>query len=389
VFRFWQVQTLDTRRSSRRIPELMTPLPLTISTIEQGIAAGMHPGVQLYVSLRGQTIFDDALGEAWPGEPLTRDHLCGWMSAGKPVAAIAISQLLARGLLRLDDRVAQHIPAFARHGKETVTVRHILTHTGGFRGPLNNYMRASWDEVIEAVCDLKLEPGWVPGEKAGYHPASSWFVLGELVRILDGRPFDRYVREEIFLPIGASDAWIGMPADVLASYGDRIAPLLMQDPALPHPKAPWNEPEGLIMPRPGGNARGPVRDLARLYESIIDAEFTTRQRVGMFDHTFKMVLDFGLGFLIDSKQYAGEHPYGYGKYASPDTFGHSGSQSSCAFCDPAHGLVVAWVCNAMPGEKAHDERARRINAAIYEDLGLHLKSETRNPNQARSPKSED
>jgi CubicO group peptidase (beta-lactamase class C family) len=317
--------------------------------------------------------------------------------------------------LRPDDRVVDHIPEFGRNGKAPITVRQLLTHTAGFRGPLNNFMPGTWEEILAKVYDLKLEPNWVPGEKAGYHIASSWFVLGELIRRVDGRAFDRYVREEIFLPLGLEDAWIGMPAERVEAYGRRLAPTVIREPHLHLGKTPWNDAEGLVVPRPGGNARGPIRALGRFYESLLplalrkgetrggsmatsrisdeetgmppaadglappagplpqgDGEvgFTRRHRVGMFDQTFKCILDFGLGFLIDSKQYAGEHPYGYGRHASADTFGHSGNQSSCAFCDPAHGLVVAWVCTGMPGERAHDERARAINAAIYEDLNL-------------------
>lgn len=354
-------------------------LSRTIRVITDGIARHLHPGAQLYVSVGGQVVADAAFGDAAPGVPMTNDHLCAWMSAGKPIAALAIAQLLQRGALALDDRVERYIPDFGRHGKAPITVRHILTHTAGFRGPLNNFLPGSWEDILGKVYELKLEPGWIPGEKAGYHVGSSWFVLGELIRRLDGRSFDRYVREQIFLPLQQPDAWIGMPADRLTDYGPRLAPTVIREPHLHLGKTPWNDAEGLVVPRPGGNARGPIRSLAKVYEALITppdgqwraaGEFTRRQRRGMFDHTFKCILDFGLGFLIDSREYAGEHPYGYGKYASVQTFGHSGNQSSCAFCDPAHRLVVAWVCTGMPGERAHDERARAINAAIYEDLEL-------------------
>jgi CubicO group peptidase (beta-lactamase class C family) len=63
-------------------------------------------------------------------------------------------------------------------------------------------------------------------------------------------------------------------------------------------------------------------------------------------------------------------PYGYGRKASPNTFGHSGNQSSCAFADPVHRLAVAWLTNGMPGERRSQQRQRAINNAIYEDLGL-------------------
>lgn len=362
-------------------------LSRTIGVIKAGIAGHLHPAAQVYVSLRGEVLADLALGESAPGVPMRTDSLTAWMSAGKPVAAVAIAQLLERRLLSLEDRVAAHIPEFGRHGKEPITIRHILQHTAGFRGPLNNFVHGTWEQIIEKVCDMKLEPGWVPGEKAGYHPGSSWFVLGELIRRVDGRAFDRYVREEVFLPLGEPDAWIGMPEQKVVEYGDRLAPTVLREPHEFKGKTPWNDAHGLVVPRPGGNARGPIRALGKLYERLLPRQgqfgdpvlklgamtiqqFTKRQRVGMFDHTFKCVLDFGLGFLVDSKQYAGEHPYGYGRHASSETFGHGGNQSSCAFADPKHGLVVAWICTGMPGDRAHDERARAINAAVYEDLGL-------------------
>ena len=96
-----------------------------------------------------------------------------------------------------------------------------------------------------------------------------------------------------------------------------------------------------------------------------------RFRFGMFDETFRHVMDWGLGFIVDSKRYGPETvPYGFGPHASSRTFGHGGAESSIGFADPEAGLVVAWVANGMPGEARHNRRNRAINAAIYEDLGL-------------------
>src|SRR5204863_8448629 len=100
--------------------------------------------------------------------------------------------------------------------------------------------------------------------------------------------------------------------------------------------------------------RGGAFDGGRILSPQTVAAMTARHRVGMMDRTFKHIMDWGLGFIINSSQYGDpEVPYGYGEYASPHTFGHSGAQSSCAFCDPQHGLVVAWVCNGRPGEPRH------------------------------------
>jgi CubicO group peptidase (beta-lactamase class C family) len=91
----------------------------------------------------------------------------------------------------------------------------------------------------------------------------------------------------------------------------------------------------------------------------------------MYDHTFKHVLDFGLGFVLNSNQYGIDTvPYGYGSHASPRTFGHSGMQSSCALADPENQLAVALVFNGAPGEGAHDQRIRAVLGTLYEELGI-------------------
>jgi CubicO group peptidase (beta-lactamase class C family) len=368
----------------------LTDLPRTLSIIQDGIQSGLHPGAQMYVSLARRVVCDDAIGLARDGVPMTRDTLTLWMSAGKPVTAVAVLQLVDRGLIALDTRVAEVIPEFGQNGKAAITLRHILTHTAGFRGPLNNFTPGTWDEILQRVYALKQEAGWVPGDKAGYHIGSSWFVLGELVRRLDGRSIDRFVHEEIFSPLGEPEASIGIDPDVYDGQPTRWS-LVYDTSKESTPEWQGNTREANTLPRPGANARGPIRALGQMYERLLAPSppdplpeyrerelisaplaraMTSRQRAGMLDQTFKQTLDWGLGVMVDSKQYAGEHAYGFGPHASADTFGHSGNQSSCGFFDPAHELVVAWTCNGMPGEAKHQARASAINAAIYEDLAL-------------------
>ena len=361
-------------------------LPRTVKVLLEGVAEGLHPGVQLYVSLRGEVVADVALGEARAGVPMTTGTLTLWMSSTKPITAVAVAQLWEQGKLDLDDPVARHIPEFAANGKEAVTIRHVLTHTGGFRGLIGRWEERPWDQVIEAVCVARLEPGWVPGRKAGYHLHTGWYILAELVARLSGVPFDRYGRERIFLPLGMNDSWIGLPPELYRAYDDRIA--WTHDTSGPEPKAPHalDSEAGAASVRPGSNGRGPIRQLGMFYEMMLgkgrrgDVRILSPQtaealvaghRIGMHDQTFRHVIDWGLGFIRNSNRYGVDTvPYGFGPHASDRTFGHSGAQSSTGFCDPEHGLVVAWACNGMPGEKHHDERLRAIDAAIYEDLGL-------------------
>ena len=82
-------------------------------------------------------------------------------------------------------------------------------------------------------------------------------------------------------------------------------------------------------------------------------------------------MDWGLGFILNSNRYGAETtPYGYGLHASEDAYGHGGRESSSAFADPTHDLVVIVIFNGMPGEPRHNQRVRDFNTAVYEDLGL-------------------
>jgi len=384
-------------------------LPKTMTAIQRGMESGLHIGAQLYVSLRGEVIADEALGSARDGVPMRRDTLMLWLSAGKPISAVAVAQAWERGLLDLDDPVAKHIPEFAANGKDVVTIRHILTHTGGFRALLGHWEGKSWDEVVAALSNSRLEPRWVPGQTAGYHPITSWYLLGELVRRLDGRPFDRYVREMIFEPMGMNDSWIGMPVEKYRGYGDRIGLMHEIKNGEATPNYTLDREDVATQTRPPSNARGPIRELGLFYETLLNhgrtssgaqtfmsaagqrpasqagmpvppsqvlrpqtvEAMTARHRVGMYDKTFRHVIDWGLGFVLQSNQYGVDTvPYGYGPHASPRTFGHSGSRSSIGYADPEHGLVVACLFNGAPDEKTHDARMREVNAAIYEDLAL-------------------
>src|SRR5260370_31742024 len=150
-----------------------------------------------------------------------------WMSSTKPITAIAIAQMWERGKVVLDDRVAKYIPEFGTRGKESITIRHVLTHSGGFRDAVGAWSNDPWDQIIAQISESKLEPGWIVGKTSGYHIASGWYVLGEIIRRVcaDGRPYSQYVREEICDPLGMRDTWIGMPAERWRAYGDRIAPM--------------------------------------------------------------------------------------------------------------------------------------------------------------------
>ncbi len=360
-------------------------MPEVQAVVVDGMTDEWHIGVQLYVSLSGNTVIDLAAGRSHPDVDITHETLMPWLSATKPIAAVAIAQLCERHLLGYDDLVTRYIPRFAAHGKDRITLRHLLTHTGGFRLAPFRYPQDDWNRIIDKICEARLEPRWTPGEKAGYHSSSSWFILGQVIQTVTGMSFSSYVREHIFLPLNMPDCWIGMPEETYRDYGDRIGSLLNTE-SRPFELHQYHDMLRVTQCNPGVNGFGPINQLARFYQmfladgqcgdrQIIRPEtvqlLTSRQRKGLHDHTFGLVVDWGLGFIIDSKRYGmARMPYGYGPHASDNTFGHAGYQCSLAFADPGHQLVVAFVFNGTPGEAAHMDRNHAVLAAIYESLNL-------------------
>jgi CubicO group peptidase (beta-lactamase class C family) len=362
-----------------------SPLTTTLEVLERGRGEGLHLGGQLSVRLQGEVIADLAFGEAEPGESMRPDHLMHWLSAGKPVTAMAIARLWESGKLSLDDTVARHIPEFATRGKETITIRQLLTHTGGIRALDLGWPRLSWDELIERICGLRLEPRWKPGAKAGYHLTSSWFILGEIIRRLSGQEISTHLRHTLFEPLGMTHCWVGVELQNADRVRTRIAPMWNTSGGKAE-KYPWNTVPHLTIPSPGSSGIGPMRELVRLYEALLAGgsldgvrvlspqtveAITARQRVGLYDHTFRHHMDWGLGFVLDSRHYDDPTvPYAYGRHASTRVFGHGGNRSSTAFADPQHQLAVAMAVNGMPSGEQHRLRFDRLISAIYEDLGL-------------------
>jgi len=353
--------------------------------IDRGIQAGEHFGAQVAVSVGGKRVLDEALGLNAAFQPLQSDRLMLWLSACKPVAAVACGILLDRGTFELDKPVAEWIPEFAARKKDRITPRHLLTHTAGIRGATLGWTPKPWDDIIGMICYSKPEPHWEPGELAGYHVDSAWYMLGELIRVIDGRPYEHFVRDEVFLPLGMDSCWVGIDEDVYVDLEDRVSLAYDTSGGIPEELEDLNRYESLVCCRPGGNGRGPANEFLLFYEAmnkmtkgeagILSVEtaknLVAPHRVGMRDKTFRQTIDWGLGFMRQSDHYApGDVPYQFGSFASRKAFGHCGNQSTAAFCDPEHDLCVTVLFNGLPGEETHQKRMRAALDALYVDLGF-------------------
>jgi CubicO group peptidase (beta-lactamase class C family) len=314
---------------------------------------------------------DVAVGSAESGLPLTPETVLIWMSAGKPLLAAGLVLLREHGALDWDDPVVRFLPEFGVHGKDQVTLRHLLDHQAGFR-QADPIREVDWAAQVAAVCAARLEPSWETGAKTGYHTAGSWTVLGAVLERIVRERLGSWMRREVFGSLGMQSTSLGASGAVGAMHECR------DGACRPHPF--WSVPAHLEACWPGSNTFSTARDMAAFYQALLDGgaglwkesvvrEWTSAAPAARPDASFKRPMRFHLGLLHDSKQ-PGEswHSYGYGARASARTFGHSGNQCSCAFADPERGLVVALVFNGMPGEPVHQARVREVLEAV--DAGL-------------------
>ena len=149
--------------------------------------------------------------------PMRKDTILDLASVSKLFASIAAVQLIERGLLELEARVASYIPEFAQNGKEDVTVRHLLTHTSGFIPWIDLYgLYKTPEERIAAVYALGLEHP--PGTTYAYSDFNL-ITVGKIIEKLSSQPLDRFVAANLTEPLGMDDTGYNPPEAEL----DRIA----------------------------------------------------------------------------------------------------------------------------------------------------------------------
>ena len=192
--------------------------------IDHRVASGDEVGVQVAVVEHGRVVVDAVSGSADSGqsEAVGSDTLFWAASTAKGVASAVGHVLVERGELAYDMRAVEVWPEFGAHGKDRVTLRHVLLHTAGVPTP-------PYDTTVGQLCDwehmcavlAKAEPWWEPDSRFGYHAKTFGFLLGEIVRRATGRTLSWWLREVVTVPLGIGNEvqfpcpgswWTGWPA---------------------------------------------------------------------------------------------------------------------------------------------------------------------------------
>nr|WP_294864894.1 exo-beta-N-acetylmuramidase NamZ domain-containing protein [uncultured Pseudogulbenkiania sp.] len=190
------------------------------AAVRAQILAGRMPGAVVVVGDAAGVRYRQAFGSRGPaGERMTEDSIFDLASLTKAVATTtAVLQLVERHWLALDAPAARYWPAFASHGKDTITLRQLLAHTSGLPVGLNmSGQGVDREEMLRRIVATRRVAE--PGSKVLYSDIN-FEVLGVLVERVSGQPLDVYCLRHIFQPLGMRDTGF-LPA---AERWPRIAP---------------------------------------------------------------------------------------------------------------------------------------------------------------------
>ena len=346
--------------------------------IESHIAEGRYPGAQIALARHGKLALFESFGRASiaPAGAANADTLWLLFSNTKVITAAGIWALVEDGALRFADRIADHVPEFAKHGKGDITLAQVISHRGGF--PSHGATSAVWTDHAQMrreVCDFTLE--WTPGTRLHYHAKSAFYTAAVLIEAVTGGDYRDFLRQRIIEPLGLQrEMFVGLPD---AEHG-RVAGIYepidgSQSPLKDENTAPYRRAG---VPSSGGFAT--ARAMVALYQMMANygqlngqrlfsrrlIELVTRNHTGdMVDGGMDMPMHRGLGVHVRGTT---DTIRGLGTLASPRTYGHGGVGSSYCWTDPDSGVSFAYLTNSRIPDPWHSMRldlvANLVHAAI-------------------------
>ena len=347
-------------------------------------------GAALCLQVDGQTVLDLWSGTAGP-EPerhWQQDTVLNLFSCTKPFTAVAIMQVVGEGRVDLDAPLCQYWPAFADAGKASITLRHVLCHRAGMpalRAPLAPQTLYDWDTMTRLIAGER--PWAAAGEQQTYSPLLFGWILGELLRRVDGLPPGESICRRVAAPLGL-DFHLGLDdavmarcaymmrtkeanddeafarlAQVLLTMPDAMSTLAFANPPMLLGRS--NESGWKRMTQPATNGHGNARSLAGFYAGLLDGRLLEspmlnemlREHSAGYDPTLQTQARFGLGVMLDQPDVP-NGSYGMGSQA----FGHMGAGGTVGFADPERGVSFGFACNTMGSYVLMDPRARRLSS---------------------------
>jgi CubicO group peptidase (beta-lactamase class C family) len=304
------------------------------------------PGVQVCVARDGVRRLSAALGSADEpaGTPLTERHLFRIASHSKTFTAVLVLRLVERGRLRLDDPVAEHVPALAGSALAPTTLRELLSHGGGVirdseDGDFWQLLRPYPDRDELARIGAEPAAAVLPRHERFKYSNIAYGLLGLVIEQVTGARYDEVIGDEILEPLGLSDT------------GPEFLPQRRDDFAAGHSALSYATERAVIDQvdtaalAPATGFFATAADLVAFYSALLpgDARLLTDDGLRQLHHRMWDVKQaesgYGLGVFLNR---VGEH----------ELFGHSGGfpgHITRTLACPTRRTVVSVLTNAIDG----------------------------------------
>jgi len=350
--------------------------------LEEAIEQDQIPGAVALVARNGKIVYHKAFGMAdnESNRSLQRDDIFRIASQTKAITSTAVMMLWEEGKFRLDDPISKYIPEFENEvifesiieadssftvnlATRPITIRHLLTHTSGIGyGMIDDdnfrkiYQKAgiidaftiedvTIEENIKKLARLPLHHE--PGEKFTYSEGLD--VLGYFIEIVSGMPFDKFLEERIFIPLGMIDTYFYLPD----SKKNRLVPVQtikdgewIRYPGIPYFDQDYPIKGAMSFFSGGGGLSSTAQDYARFLQMYLNnGEYngvrllsrTTVQTI-MSNQVGDLLGDggafYGLAFgVLDEKGAA------MGGRGSEGTFDWGGYFNTQYFADPVENVI--------------------------------------------------
>jgi CubicO group peptidase (beta-lactamase class C family) len=193
--------------------------------LQSFVNRGTIPGAVTLVARRGRVVSLSALGyqDLESKVVMRADTIFDVRSVTKPVTAIGIMILMEEGKLTLNDPIEQYLAEFKATRKldqTPMTIHHLLTHTAGMpsnRPPEIEDITIKRDRTLSDVVAFlsKQQSEYEPGTQFRYY-SGGFAILGRIIEIVSGQPYEQFIKDRIFLPLGMKDSFFFMPTEKLS-----------------------------------------------------------------------------------------------------------------------------------------------------------------------------
>jgi len=329
------------------------------------VLVGRHQRIHYRMAFGNRTVIPST-------EPMTVDTLFDLASLTKVVATTSSVMLLVeQGRIRLNDPVADYIPEFKRHGKSTITVRHLLTHMSGLGPDLD--LTDPWEGYKTAIALAVDEvPVAQPDERFIYSDIN-FILLGDIVSRISGMSLDQFARVYLFEQLGMRETMFNPPA----ALRSRIAPTEHSKSLARSSGRPDVMMLRGLVDDPMARRMGGVAGHAGLFSTADDLAIFCRMLLGGGAYGKARVLSpltvarmispstpphecnvRGLGWDLDSIYSANR-----GELLPPGSFGHTGFTGPSLWIDPMSGLYVVFLTNRLHPDGKGDVTGLRAKVA--------------------------